>query len=319
MELTIVVPILNEYNYINDLVDSLLSDDGFSKEIYLVDGGSDDGTVDLIKDLEIKHKNIHYLHNRDKYVSHAFNLALVKSKGKFIALVGAHSILSKNYFKKAVFELNSNSCDAVGGIFTQIGKDEYSSIIAKCLSSKFGVGNSQPKLIKSRTYVKSAAFAVYKRKIFEVIGGFDEDLIRNQDDEFHYRLVSKGYKMLLDPMMEATCFTRNNLKALFSQYFQYGYYKPLVFKKVPSGISLSHFIPFLFVLYLFLFFVSIFFDLIIITMIPLVLYNFINIYYSNFNSNKLKGKIYSILVYYSIHIAYGLGFLIGLTKKNIYA
>lgn len=316
MTLTIVVPVLNEINYIEDLVKSLLINDGFSKEIFLVDGGSDDGTINLIKNLELKHENLYYLHNKDKYVSHAFNLAFTQSRGKFIALVGAHSILSKNYFKKAVFELNSNNCDAIGGVFTQIGKDEYSSIIAKCLSSKFGVGNSEPKLIKSRRYVKSAAFAVYKREIFEDIGGFDEDLIRNQDDEFHYRLVSKGYNMLLDPKMESTCFTRKNLKALFIQYFQYGLYKPLVFKKVPSGKSLSHFIPFLFVVYLLLLPITIYFNLFIITIIPLVFYNIINFYYSHSNSHNLYGKIYSTLVYYCIHIAYGFGFLIGLNKKN---
>lgn len=314
MKLTIVVPVLNERNYINKLVNSLLVDDGFSKEIFLVDGGSNDGTIDLINKFVAKHKNIHILNNSKKYVSHAFNLAYQYSKGEYLALVGAHSVLSKNYFKKAIYELDKNNCDAIGGIFTQKGKTEKSSIIAKCLSSKFGVGNSQPKLIKSREFVKSAAFAVYKREIFENIGLFDEYLVRNQDDEFHYRLVSRGYRMLLDPKMESTCYTRENLNSLFKQYFEYGLYKPLVFKKVPSGKSISQFIPFFFVLYLsfipFLFFIG----LNSIAIIPLILYVILNIYYSLSNSNFIFGRIYSIFVYFVIHIAYGFGFLKGLFK-----
>ena len=80
MTLTIVVPVLNEINYIEGLVKSLLINDGFSKEIFLVDGGSDDGTINLIKNLELKHENLYYLHNKDKYVSHAFNLAFTQSR-----------------------------------------------------------------------------------------------------------------------------------------------------------------------------------------------------------------------------------------------
>ena len=85
---------------------------------------------------------------------------------------------------------------------------------------------------------------------FKKIGFFDEELVRNQDDEMSYRIQKFGGKIFFNPKIKSVYYSRTNLKRLFKQYFQYGLFKPLVFYKTKYGMQFHHFIPTLFVLYL---------------------------------------------------------------------
>ena len=91
-------------------------------------------------------------------------------------------------------------------------------------------------------FVDTLAFGSYKREIFDQIGGYDEELIRNQDDEFNFRLVQNGEKIWLDPSISSKYYNRSNYKMLFSQYFYYGFYKIRVFQKRKSFSSYRHLI-----------------------------------------------------------------------------
>ena len=158
-------------------------------------------------------------------------------------------------------------------------------------------------------YVDSVAFAIYKRAIFEKIGLLDEELIRNQDDEFHYRINANNYRILMVPEMECTYYVRESMRGLFKQYFQYGYYKPLVLKKVRSGIRPRHLIPAAFVLYL----LSLPLAMVWAAwLIPLALYFVIDMYCAFSNNQPLPVRLMSLLVFPTLHISYGLGFISGL-------
>lgn len=311
MQLSIVVPVFNEIDYLDDLVASLLYNDGLQKELLLVDGRSTDGTTDKIKKLAQNNPGVVYVDNPDRYVSQGFNKAYKIAKGKYLALVGAHAEYSENYFSNGVSILEADKADAVGGVLIQKGKTWKSEVIAKVMSSKIGVGNTPFRTANTEQFVESAVFAIYKRSIFEKIGLFDEELIRNQDDEFHYRLNAAGFKMLMTPSMSAKYFVRQDIPSLYQQYYNYGLYKPLVLKKVPEGVKLRHLIPFCFVLYLLITPLSWCYP---ILLLPLVLYLAIITFVSFKNNNSLSSILYSIMIFPTLHISYGLGFALGLFK-----
>ncbi len=314
IKISVIIPTLNEVNYVENLVSAIYNNDLSSKEIFIVDGGSTDGTQDKVRQLHLVNANVHLVENPKKFVSNGFNKAFKLSKGKYISLVGAHASYPKNYFTTCINAIESGECDAAGGFLNQKGKSRIGRAISYAMSSKFGVGNTHFRTSKRRMYVDSVAFAVYDRKVFEKVGLLDEELIRNQDDEFHYRLNAAGFRILMIPQLELTYFVRDNIGRLFSQYYQYGYYKPLVFKKVRSGMKLRHLVPFFFVLYL-LGLPLLWYSWIFI--LPLCLYILLAVFESIKSSANFSEKMLMPFIFLILHTSYGLGFIKGLFKFGI--
>jgi len=138
-------------------------------------------------------------------------------------------------------------------------------------------------------------------------------MIRNQDDEFHYRAKSAGLRIYQDPKIVSYYYPRDSWRKLFSQYYQYGLYKPLVIRKIRSQVKPRHIVPALFTVYSF--------TLPIGVMgswaygIPLMLYGMLLLKFSFINQLNWRAKFYCLLVYPTLHIAYGAGFLRGLIQQ----
>lgn len=310
--LSAIVPTLNESKHIKKLIIDYLSYAPQNSEIWIVDGGSNDGTVEIVSKMSEDDERIKFLYNENKFVSFAFNLAYKETKGKYLALLGAHSDYSYNYFDIAIKSLEMNEADAVGGVLIHFGNSLKGKAIAFGMSSIFGVGDTPFRTKNKRMFVDSVAFAIYKREVFEKVGLLDEDLIRNQDDEFHYRLNHAGFRILMLPEIKVNYYVRETLSKLFMQYYQYGLYKPMVIRKVKSGLKLRHLIPTLFLLYLttlpFLF-------LSYLWTIPLILYTLLALFFSFSIPTMWNIRFRVPLVFIVIHIAYGTGFFIGLFKR----
>jgi glycosyltransferase involved in cell wall biosynthesis len=305
IDVSVIIPTLNEEKYIGNLLTTLIEENNCSIEIFVCDAGSTDNTKQIVNDLKLD--NVFLMHNERKFVSFAFNDTFPKTQGKYIALLGAHAKYPPHYFDFAIKYLNTE-CDVVGGPLIQLGKNSSGSAIANAMSSKFGVGGTEFRTERKKMFVDSVAFAVYKREIFNKIGLLDEELVRNQDDELHYRMNANNYKLLMVPEMECSYFVRDSLSKLFKQYYQYGYYKPLVFAKVKSGIRIRHLVPSLFVCYLLL--LPIFLQFSTIFWAPLSLYLILAIAFG-IKANA-SNKLIVILAFITLHISYGLGFLLGM-------
>ncbi len=257
--------------------------------------------------------SIRLLHNKHKFVPYALNLGIKESRGDLIIRIDAHCNYADDYFLQIINTFNSVEADIVGGPTRVAPGTEFQNAVASVISNPFGIGNSKVHDSQFRGYTDHVTFGAWRKDLFEQIGYFDERLLRNQDDEFHYRAKSKGKKVYLNPDIKLWYHPRKNFKELFNQYFQYGYYKPLVLKKIKSEIKLRHLVPALFVLYLFtlpLAFISIYW------LIPLILYLTAAVVISLVSKTSLKAKLYSIVIYPVLHTAYGLGFLIGLLNMD---
>lgn len=310
---SIIIPVYNELEYIEELVDSISNNDPIKKEIILVDGGSNDGTLTKIHELRAKNDTIKLVHNPARFVSQGFNLAFKESKGEYLALIGAHAKYPHKYFSTCVAEIENGICDVAGGFLLQKGKGTIGQGIALAMSSAFGVGGVEFRTNPKRVFVDTVAFAVYKRSLFDKFGLLDEDLIRNQDDEFHYRLNKNGIRILLLPDLQTIYYVRNSYKDLWRQYFGYGLYKPLVYKKLKKRPKLKHIIPMFFFLYLLVLPLAFLYPIIAV---PFILYllSIVFIASSVLKNVGIWNRICCSLAFPVIHLAYGSGYIIGIIK-----
>lgn len=311
MDISVVIPVLNEDKYIETLIRNLLDGISIDVEILIYDAGSIDRTAEIVEALGKEFSQVKLIENKEKFVSYAFNHAYLHSKAKYLALLGAHALYPKGYLETGFKELENNTCDVVGGPLHQDANTLTGKGIAFAMSSKLGVGGTAFRTEQKRMYVQSVAFAIYKKTIFDQIGTLDTALIRNQDDELHYRIHDAGYKLLMIPEMRCTYYVRDSIKKLWKQYYEYGLYKPLVFAKVKSGFRMRHAIPFLFCIYLFsLPFVAIF----PLWALPLFIYLLIIFIHSMVNHLHSYSKFIALIAFPTLHLSYGLGFLLGIPK-----
>jgi succinoglycan biosynthesis protein ExoA len=167
-------------------------------------------------------------------------------------------------------------------------------------------------------FVDTVAFPAYRKETIQKAGLFDEELVRNQDDEYNYRLRSLGGKILMSTAIRSRYYSRSSYKSLFKQYYQYGYWKVRVMQKHPHQMSLRQFIPPVFVASLvFLSILAPFFGLArYLLAVEVGLYLITNLTASILAIKKNPvGYIPGLmLAFLMLHLSYGLGFIAGLFK-----
>ena len=319
MIVSIIIPCRNEEKYIRKTIDSIIGQDfNYEFEVIVVDGNSIDSTKEILYSYQKDIKNLIILDNPKKIVPISFNLGLNQSKGKYIIRVDAHSIIEKDFLKNCINVIDRKNADCVGGATLHISNGIVSDSIMICQTSKFGSGGVYFRRKNSKgRYVDTLAFGAYKRSVFQSIGGYDEELIRNQDDEFNFRLCQSGGDIWLDPTIKSSYFPRNSLMSFIKQYFQYGFYKIRVMQKRKGFSSWRHIVPICFVL---IFIIATFLNFYNKITFPLLL--IITVYFSLsiIASYKylftLRYNLISIVLlplsYFLMHFSYGIGNLCGI-------
>lgn len=326
---SIVAPIYNEAKFIEDFINSILEQDypKDSLEVFLVDGMSNDGTRDVIEKYVTEYSFLHLLDNPKQVVPYALNAGIKASNGEVIIRLDAHCRYPKNYISTLVYELYHLNADNVGGFWhTLPAKDNnVCHAIAICSSHWFGVGNSAHKIgINLYKQVDTVPFGCYRREVFDKIGYFDEELVRNQDDEFNARLIQSGGTIYLVPL-QIDYTARNSISKMCKMYYQYGLYKPLVNKKLGHPATIRQFFPAAFVagliaglLFTAAYFSTgyMFFNVVTSVFAMVMLFYFaLGISIGIKHSKLQKRPLLTIIVpltFLHIHVSYGIGYLKGM-------
>ncbi|CAN5339799.1 glycosyltransferase family 2 protein [soil metagenome] len=313
----IAIPCRNEEKYIGRCLDSIVLQD-YPQEylsVYVCDGKSTDATEAIIKDYSVKHPNIHFVLNEKQTTPFALNLGIVNSTADIVIILGAHSEMYVDYVSSCVEAFNfGTNIGCTGGIIENVYENETAEVIGKAMSSNFGVGNAHFRTGNKDGFVDTVAFGAYKREVFDKIGLFDEELIRNQDDEFNYRLLSAGFTIYLYRKIRSKYYVRASFEKLFKQYEQYGYWKVYVGKKHKAVTTMRQVVPLFFVLFLFAgLLLSVFhYVFFLLYLSGLLLYGLGSAYSASkqsANSGQL-GKI--MLAFFILHFSYGWGYLKGI-------
>jgi len=248
---SVIMPIRNEAAFIERSLGAVLAQDYPADRLHVmvVDGMSDDGTREMVERMAQGRSNLCLLDNPRRVMPSAANIGIQQAQGEVIVLVGGHTVIAPDYIRRCVNALAITDAACVGGVMNTVGQNDVAQSIALAQASFFGVGDASFRIgTETAKYVDTVAFGAYRRHVFNEIGLFDEELVRNQDDEFNYRLRAAGGKIWLDPAIRSTYYARATLRSLWRQYFQYGYWKVRVFQKVPGSARFRHGVPPLFAL-----------------------------------------------------------------------
>lgn len=243
---SIIMPVRNESAYIERSLGAVLGQDypPDQLEILVVDGMSDDGTREYIRDRLTTLPNLRLIDNPRGIVPPALNIGIREARGEIIVRVDGHCEIAPDYVSRCVKHLLAGGVEAVGGPIETVGETDEAQAIALAMSSWFGVGGSGFRTVKDRAaLVETVAFPAYTSQTLQRIGPFDEELIRNQDDEYNYRLLKNGGRILLSPDIRSRYYSRSSLRSLWRQYYQYGFWKVRVMQKHPRQMRWRQFVP----------------------------------------------------------------------------
>ena len=317
---SIILPIRNEEKTISNTLDSIIEQDyNFDNiEIIISDGISGDRTLSIIQDYKTKFNNILILKNDKKTVSTGFNLALNEANGDIIVRVDGHTTIAFDYITRCVEKLKEKSASNVGGLMRPNSKTFLGKLIVVATSSIFGIGNSYFHFSNTGRWVDTVYLGAWKRSVFSDIGGFDEDLVRNQDDEFNFRLIQNGGRIWLDPSIKSNYIPRAKISKLFSQYFQYGFYKVRVMQKRRGLSSYRQLAPPAFTMSLIISIICYQFSILPIFILASA-YCPLSVFFSLVSTNKIKRFFFHRLssfmlfpiIFLTLHLSYGLGYLFG--------
>lgn len=318
---SIIIPCRNEEKSIGKCLDSVIAND-YTKEkleVIVVDGMSEDKTKEIVNKSAERFPFIKLLSNSKKIVPTAMNIGIKNARGQIIIRMDAHNVYKEDYISKCIKYLQEYNVDNVGGIWVTLpGADTLiAHSIALALSHPFGVGNAYFRIGSVEPkYVDTVPFGCYRREVFDKIGFFDEDLVRNQDDEFNLRLIKSGGKILLVPDIVSYYYARDSLLKLWKMYFQYGYFKPLAAQKVGAILTWRQLIPTFFVSSLIISGVlSLFFKPFLLVSLFIIFSYLIAIVSFSFSIAFKKGFKYLFtfpIVFATLHFSYGWGYLKGI-------
>lgn len=323
MRVSVCVVALDEESHLPQLLMDILSQSypQSKTEVILVDSGSKDKTKSIMEDFrasEAGFYSIKVLDNPKRIQAAGWNVAIANSTGEVIIRLDAHTKIPPSFVEKNVANLEKGEYVS-GGVRPCLIMNEtpWKRALLQAENSMFGSGISIHRRGNKKSYVKTLFHGAYKREVFRKVGGFNEKLLRTEDNEIHYRIGKAGYKLLFDPEVVSYQYARSSLRQMIKQKYGNGYWVGLTLSVCPGCLSIYHFVPFAFIM-----------GIIITTIIGLLgitwpaavmwlCYWSLAIVLALASTVGNKFNIYFLLLpvlFFILHISYGIGTLVGVVK-----
>jgi len=190
-KVSVIITVLNEATSIRKTLDNLLSQSRKPDEIVIVDGGSKDGTIEIIEELSKREKTIKLIVKHDTNISEGRNAAIKHAKYPLVVTTDSGCRPDKMWLEKIIEPLETDpSVDAVKGVV----KSEPHNMF-ECLSGLFLAGHL--KRIDESSYPLSGRTSAFKKSVWEKAGGYPEWLYTGEDTLFHRKLKRSGANIKL--------------------------------------------------------------------------------------------------------------------------
>lgn len=221
----IVVPCLNERGHIERLLADVQSDTAeLDRLIVVADGGSTDGTSDILSEITARHPNVKVIFNPKRIQSAGVNLA-VRAFGEgrqWLVRLDAHAQYPAGFIKTLIAEAHRTGAASVVVAMTSHGTECFQSAVAAVQNSVLGAGGAPHRRAGKAQFVDHGHHALFDLQSFTAVGGYDESASHNEDAEFDLRLARAGGKIWLTRAVEVVYFPRTSVQALYRQYICYG-------------------------------------------------------------------------------------------------
>jgi succinoglycan biosynthesis protein ExoA len=250
VDCSVLVPVLNEERHVAAVVNAMRQQ-RFSGnlEFLLVDGGSTDRTREILAELAERDPRVRVLENPRRGTPSALNVALDHARGRWIVRMDAHTVYPQDYIALGVARLARGDTRWVSGPPVPTGNARVSRAVALALSTPLGRGGSRkwavaPGASDSECELDAGVFGgVWERSTVLEYGGWDEHWVRNQDSEMAGRFHARNERIVCLPGMAAHYWTRDSLRSLWKQYFEYGIFRERTAVRHPHTMRRSHLAP----------------------------------------------------------------------------
>lgn len=242
----VIIPVLNEGKFILACLQSVLAFEhppGLILRVFVVDGGSTDETLAVVRNVAEGHPEIELLNNPGRIQSCAMNIGLRHGGGDYILRLDAHATYPCNYLAQCILSALASDADNAGGVVKTLpGDDSYQARIVQAVTThRFGVGNAEFRLHPEPGPADTVPFGFFKRSVFERVGYFDERLVRNQDYELNRRIIDSGGSVWIDPKIVAYYHNQSSLWGfLKKQFVKEGPYNAYLWYLAPYARAFRH-------------------------------------------------------------------------------
>lgn len=251
---SVVLATYNEAHSIESCLVSILSQQtcaplvgGFDIEVLIVDGMSTDGTRATVQQYAASDARVRIIDNTRRRAPFAFNLGLQSARGEYVCIFGAHTLYRDDYIAVCLGELLEHNAAACGGrVKTLPASDRLGARLAAwTMSHPFG-SSSKSFRTQSEGSVDTVNYAVFRRDLALAAGGYDEELLRNQDNDLNQKLRACGFPLWCTWKTQCHYFPKATVKALIRYGYGNGFWNALSVMKNPAAMGVRHFVPFLF-------------------------------------------------------------------------
>jgi succinoglycan biosynthesis protein ExoA len=215
-------------------------------EVFVIDGASTDRSREVAAGLIAGLPGWHLVDNPRRIQAAAWNLGIAQASGEVIGILSGHSELHADYVANAVETLQRTRATMVGGPVRALGGGRIGAAVALATSSPFGVGGATFRYLEREASVDTVFMGLCMAGDFRRFQ-FDEELVRDQDDELSYRILDAGGTIICNPRIRSSYRSRSTYRSLWRQYFDYGFWKVRVMQKHPRQARPRQIIPAVFV------------------------------------------------------------------------
>jgi glycosyltransferase involved in cell wall biosynthesis len=241
---SIISPVRNERPHVEAFLRSVLGQEQAGAfELIVADGMSDDGTREVLERTARQDPRLRIIDNPGRIVSTGLNAAIQEARGPVVVRMDAHTEYAPDYVAQCLAVRESSGAENVGGPWRARGRGFWQSAIALAFHSPLASGGAKSHETDFEGEVDSVYLGCWSRDQLFTLGLFDEELVRNQDDELNLRVVRSGGRVWQSPRIRSWYFPRASLRELFAQYAQYSYWKVRVIQKHHLRPSPRHVVP----------------------------------------------------------------------------
>ena len=308
-QVSVILPVLNEENYLEAAISAILSQDFLGEfEVILALGPSRDRTTEIAEKLQRRDSRIILVDSPTGKTAAGLNLAIAKAKYPFIVRVDGHATIPSHYLTLAISLIHETGAVNVGGMMAAVGVTQFEKAVARAMRSPLGVGTSAFHTGGKAGAADTVYLGAFRKSALQEVGGFDEKFTRAQDWELNFRLRSAGGLVYFDPRLQVEYRPRPRLRALAKQYFEYGRWRRAVSRRHSGTVNSRYLAP---PTALSINLLSIFTGLLIspIFFIPVISYSLLIVIGAFLIGKSWSERLRLPAILSTMHMSWGLGFL----------